>query len=379
MKIATYLPAINRWIHHEYTFTIEGAGIFRIVYVLYCFFISGIPNFSRASYNPDFMYNPSVGLGSLIRSIPSYGFLESLEIILWILHLNLLFGYKTKWVCLGITFFMIIGRTFIYAFGFIDHYIVADVFPAIMAFSGWGLAYSIDGKNSKADDEKNNWPMAMIALTLGFAMFTTGILKVIGGWLYLNTPAAYGHMLYHYLSYHTMLLAHSLLAMKWPWFWELADYVTVFLELGLIFTIGHRKWFLQALFLFLLFHLFNILFLNIAFLIHYIIYLAYLPWDKYHNSDSRFYRWCHLITTKRNLFVTICLVLLYKLFYFNPVFSSSKTTSIVAIFPGNDTYIAWMNLLIVICTLIFFMFTLYLKPPSDRLHIKIKPEQQALS
>lgn len=109
-----------------------------------------------------------------------------------------------------------------------------------MAFSGWGNAYSYDASSGRSEEKPKAWPLALMALLIGFAMFTAGYAKLMGGWLDGNTQAVQGHVLrnVHALG-RDSLLAALFAGFENALFWEALDWTTVFFEIGFLAAVLH--------------------------------------------------------------------------------------------------------------------------------------------
>src|SRR5690625_5725460 len=68
-----------------------------------------------------------------------------------------------------------------------------------MAFTNWGAAYSVDScRQNSSDQTAESWPLTLLALLIGFMMFTAGVPKILGGWLDPSTQAVQGHLFNQY-------------------------------------------------------------------------------------------------------------------------------------------------------------------------------------
>src|SRR5688572_9428185 len=111
----------DRLIFKSFRASKESLGIYRISYSLFLL-ITGVPiflwirNFPSAFYHP-----PLISLGSLFTKFPPYWFLLFISVSICLFSILLLFGYKTGLVSLLLSLFILIGKSFAYSFGKIDH------------------------------------------------------------------------------------------------------------------------------------------------------------------------------------------------------------------------------------------------------------------
>jgi len=273
----------DEWINNSYPINFEALGIYRIIYSLYVLFISGIPNWSWLSDLPDDIYTPPFfSIASLFSGFPDYYLLLSISGIVCVLYILLLFGFKTTFVSILIPTLYFIGNSFLYSRGKIDH---TDLFliliPLVMAFSNWGSSFSIDS-NTKPKQVKpsNSWPVTLMSLLIGFAFFSAGLPKLLGGWLNLNTHGVKGIFYnYYYTQGHQNYLASFFLEIQNDLFWETLDYLTVFFEVSFLFTIIIPTIFRFYIYIAIIFHMVIFLMLNIIFSDNLVAYLLFINWN----------------------------------------------------------------------------------------------------
>jgi uncharacterized membrane protein YphA (DoxX/SURF4 family) len=118
-------------------------------------------------------------------------------------------------------------------------------------------------------------------LITGFAMFTAGFPKILGGWLDPSTQATQGHFVRQYFVHGRQdLLAPLAATLHAPWVWEFFDVATVVFEVGFLLAILHPASTRLFAVLAVAFHTGVKLTLNIAFLPNLIVYAAVLPWPR---------------------------------------------------------------------------------------------------
>jgi uncharacterized membrane protein YphA (DoxX/SURF4 family) len=123
------------------------------------------------------------------------------------------------------------------------------------------------------------WPMRLLAVMIALSFVTGGWAKFRTGWLDLDSHAVQGHFASGYLSGgRTNWLAPELIDLQLGHLWEVADWLTVGLELGLILTVVSWRLFRVALAVTTLFHLGVMLVINIAFSWNLMGYAAFYRW-----------------------------------------------------------------------------------------------------
>ncbi len=316
------IERLNNIIHHSFELPAKGLALFRIAFVLFTLLIIGFPHFSWVADNPDFIYNPVPSFAIFFENFPPKLLLQILETLIAVLYICLLFGYKTPTTSLLITGLTIIGRTFLFTLGKIDHTILFDLLPAMMAFSGWGAVLSIDSKLNKEGKgvHASNWTIALVAFTLAFAMFTAGLPKLFTGWLEIGTQATQGHLVdSYYLMERQELLAPFLLNVKSVFFWEILDYAAVLFEISFLFVIFRSAYFRIFVWIALFFHLGNLLMLNISFINQFSIYMLFLHPKQYQKwaSNPRLSSLISKLINSKTMITGILMITGYQIFALN--------------------------------------------------------------
>ena len=226
-------------------------------------------------------FDPPPGPIMLFESIPSHAVLEGLTIGTAVLAAFLLLGLHTRTVSILLALALMTGFGLTYSFGKIDHTIVVVLVPAMMAFSRWGDALSVDARSNPRAAERDvpQWPMRLLAVMIALSFVTAGWAKFRSGWLDLDTQAVQGHFAKGYFnSGRTNWLAPELIDLPLGHLWEVADWLTVGLELGLILTVVSWRLFRVAVAVTTLFHLGVMLVINIAFSWNLMGYAAFYRW-----------------------------------------------------------------------------------------------------
>jgi uncharacterized membrane protein YphA (DoxX/SURF4 family) len=275
---------LDRWIFESYVVTPEGLGLYRIAFSLFAllFLTPGSAEYVRFSFLgglPDVFFLPPLGPMQWTSGFPPGELFVLLEALLILSLTAMLFGYYTRTASVATTMLFLVGYGFAYSLGKINHNILFVLLPFVMAFSNWGAAYSFDAQTRRGARTVASWPLVLLLLLTGFAMFTAGLPKILGGWLDPNTQATYGRFVRQFFVHGRRdLLAPLAIDLQSPVLWEVFDVATVCFEVGFLIAIMHP--FTTRLFAVgaIAFHTGVTLVLNIAFVPNYIVYAAVLPW-----------------------------------------------------------------------------------------------------
>jgi len=276
---------IDLWLFEGFPVTAYGLAVYRIAYALFVLLIldpghSAYFNFRPLAELPDSFFLPPPGPMQLLGGFPPSWFFNSLHVALDLSLVALLLGYRTQLASWLIGTLFLIGFGFLFSAGKINHVLLFVLLPWLMSFTNWGAAWSLDARQGRTRPEVASWPLALLALLVGFALFTAGFTKLIGGWLDPTTQATQGHWLKQYFIVGRQDLLAELVTYPWPvGLWELLDWGTVFLELGFLpaaFVPRAFRLFLAGM---VGFHLSTALLLNITFVQNLIVYAAFLNWN----------------------------------------------------------------------------------------------------
>ena len=279
-------PWHQRWIFDSYDVTGRGLAAYRMTFAIFTLlFLTPGHNpyfdFSPLGTLPDVYYLPPPGVMQLFDGFPSSLFFDGLHAAIILALTAVLFGYRTRLASISTSILMMVGFGFFYSLGKINHNFVFVLLPFVMAFSNWGAAWSVDAFRKHESAPPRSWPIVLLMMILGFAMFTAGFPKILGGWLDVSTQGAESRFIRgFYASGRQDLLAPYLLSLRPDWLWELQDWATVFFEIGFLFAILHQATTRLFAILAVFFHTGVTLVMNIAFLPNFIIYAAVLPWPE---------------------------------------------------------------------------------------------------
>ena len=243
---------------------------FRIILGL--LFLINFRDLSFLGDMPRTLFRPhALNFTNLFDSWPAGEFFDFIFYSKLILAISIILGFKTRISFLIIGVFSIIQSGFIYSFGKIDHGILMNILPFVMAFTNSGCKKAIlPDKEIKSP----NLSITILAIFITFGFFTAGLEKAFN-WIDFNTNTS-GFLSWFYPSFYSIgrdkLLAPLALNFPW-WLTEIMDYTAVIFELsGLIFLLAGRKSWYTYILIASIFHLFNTLFLNIPFQLHILIF-----------------------------------------------------------------------------------------------------------
>lgn len=276
--------SFDRWIHDSYRVTAEGLGLYRIFGALMILFFL-MPRSSEFAYLaslPDDFFAPPPGPMMFFEDFPPESLFWILHTCLFITLIMMLIGYKTKFSSVMSGVLLLTLQGFLFSVGKINHELLIAVVPIVMAFSNWGAVYSVD-QYLIADKNKTveSWPISLLALFIGFMMFTAGFPKVLGGWLDPGTQATQGHFLNQYLvKGRDAFLADHAIGLRHILIWETMDWGTIIFEIGFFVSVLKARWFKLFVTVAVFFHFSTLMILNISFLPNFLAYAAFLNWTR---------------------------------------------------------------------------------------------------
>ncbi|TVQ64671.1 MAG: hypothetical protein EA360_11740 [Balneolaceae bacterium] len=279
----------NPWYVDYLPVTAGGLGLARIsVSLAILFFLipgDGLPHYRFLADLPPGFYSPAPGPMQLLGQFPPFSFFLILHAVILLSAVAMLAGYRTKTSSILCGLAMLLLQGVLFSAGKIDHEIVVPLVPLVMAFSNWGAAWSVDSIRKPSAAEVQSWPLALMALLIGFMMFTAGFPKLLGGWLDPTTQAAQSHVLNQFYGRERQdLLAAFAAGFHSPLLWELLDWGTVLFELLFLVAVFRAAWFRFFLMLAVLFHTGTMLTMNIAFLPNFLAYSLFLNWSSLHGQ-----------------------------------------------------------------------------------------------
>lgn len=267
--------------------TVQSVAIFRLLTGLFLLFFY-TPGFQWIGQIPSAFYNPPLfSPAFFFQGFPPAETFLVLDILVLVSILCILLGVRARLFTRLFVVFSVIGYSFQYSLGKIDHNILLLVMLACMSFSGWGTQLALVPDKKKASDSLQK-SVALLAVLLCFGFFTAGFEKALN-WLNVDLSRS-GSAFWYQSGFYAMGRTHLLapLGEKIPLFvFKLMDYCAVLFELipFVCLLLSRRAW-IAWLSIACIFHLVNLLLLNIPFFLQAIIYLAFLDYTRLYSFVS---------------------------------------------------------------------------------------------
>ncbi len=281
----------ENWIFNSYSPTAGGLALYRIFAGLF-FLIFLFPDYdlySTLAHLPSAFYTPPPGPMMLFDNFPPEIFLRFVHGLLMVSWVGVLVGYKTKWSSILAGLCMLILQGFMFSLGKINHEILLAASPIIMAYSNWGTAFSVDSTLGEKEESVEGWPLVLLALFLGFMMFTAGFPKILGGWLDPSTQATRGHLFNQFFVRERQeFLAEFAVRFDVAFVWEFLDWATIIFEIGFLIAVWKAAWTRLFICFAVIFHFSTMMTLNIPFLVNFLVYAAFIKWDFVFKSLNKF-------------------------------------------------------------------------------------------
>lgn len=261
----------------------KALSILRILFALH---VLAFPvDYEWVAKVPSAFFQPPPGPSALVQDPPSQAFLIGIEVLRAMLAISVLVGFRTKTTSIGLTVVMIFGSGFTHSFGKVDHFILFELLPAAMAFAGWGARYSIDARGAsdfRRQSRKappaatSGFPMFLWALTVGFALVTAAVPKVLTGWLDPSRQATRGYLARDLADpVKVGPLAELAGGIDVGLLWKFLDYATIFAEGWVVLAVFVPWLFRLSIVLILGFHTGVYLVLGIDFAHYLLVYAAF--------------------------------------------------------------------------------------------------------
>jgi hypothetical protein len=267
---------VDAWCRYG-DFTVEDVAVFRVLFAVGV--LLTLQPLRWIADVPASRFDPPAGPMRIFSAAPPEAGLLALEVGTAVLAAMLLLGLHTRTVSLLLALTLGTGLGLVYSLGKIDHTIVFVLVPAVMAFSGWGGALSMDARRSVGNGVRQ-WPLRLLALLIAVSFLAAGITKLRTGWLDPDTHAVQGHFVRGFVAgdRSDQWLAPHLLDLRAGALWEAADWFTVAMEIGLVLTVLWWRAFRVAIAVVALFHVGVLLLLNIVFSWNVLGYGAFVRW-----------------------------------------------------------------------------------------------------
>ncbi|MFK4638119.1 hypothetical protein [Paenarthrobacter histidinolovorans] len=248
-------------------------GIIRILFALHMIIFP--VDYTWTARVPDSFFQPRPGLFSWMTAAPDLWFVVVLQVAQILLAVLLLVGFRTFHVSLILTLTMIIGAGITYSFGKLDHFILYEIFPAFMAFAGWGHALSLDARIGRARSA-SGFPMLLWGITVAFALFTAALPKTLAGWLDPAREASRAFIARDLAEAEKLgPMANVIFSLDIHFFWKFLDYATIFAEGWLVIAVFFPMLFRWGLLALLIFHAGVYLSLGIDFASYFLLYAVF--------------------------------------------------------------------------------------------------------
>jgi HTTM domain len=257
-------------------------AVFRILYASLVL-VMVVPVATWLPLAPRAFFNPPIGPAALFTAPPPLSVVLGLNVLLSLFAAMLLVGWRTGVASAGTGLTLLALDSWAYSLGHITHDILMVVTPLVLGFSAWGRALSVDAARRRrpARERAEAWPIALLALLVGFAMFTAGWAKATTGWLDPELRCSYGHLVFNYLFTGRETWAAKLaVRVDSDWFWKVADWAAVALELAFLPAAVHRRPFCLILAVATLFHLWVLLLFDISFGANILVYGAFVRYTE---------------------------------------------------------------------------------------------------
>ncbi len=238
---------------------------------------------------PDAFFKPPIfSLAALFNAFPPAAFFQFIDIAVGLCTLALMLGFLTRVSTVLLLVLVLVGNSFYFSLGFINHEILYLCVLVAMCFQDWGAMFSVDallGGRSQPVAAQTKPPTAslwLLIVLIVFGFLTAGYGKAFG-WIDFDLKTS-GFLAWFYSGYFNLgrdqLLAPLVLKLNMPLLWELIDVSAVVFELGFLVAMWTRRSWYAWLAIACFFHLANCLLLNISFTANAVAYLAFVPWSQ---------------------------------------------------------------------------------------------------
>lgn len=252
-------------------------GALRILFGLYVL-VRPVPYGWMAGL-PDAFFQPPPGPFLALSGPPSHTTIVVLAGLRTLLAVLILVGYRTRFASCALTVTLVVGSGYLYSFGRVDHLILFELLPAVMAWAGWGDRLSLDHRLVRVTDARevgDGLPMLVWGMTISMALLTAAGPKVFGGWLSPGREAIHGYVARDVAEPSRIgLLARAASTIDSHLFWKALDLTTVFAEGWLFVALLSPLLFRLGLVLLLVFHVSVFLMLQIDFESYTLVYLPF--------------------------------------------------------------------------------------------------------
>ena len=262
------MSRFSTWLE-DYNLSPEQLALVRIAISGSFLLFAGMYHFEWLAEFPPVFFHPYPSLAGLFHHFPPLIILHIFNFSIPLFAVMMLAGYKTEFASYGFVISFFVCYSFAWAFGQINSTFLVPVFTLLMAPSGWGNKYSMDAylnRNETKERKVKTYWVNYLAMFIAFAYFTSGFIKIAGGWLFLSSQATYGYLVdNYYVTQRTAILAPYLIHLHSKLFWEVGDYFTAIAEVSPLLGLLYPRYFRFSLVCIATFHIFVWLGLNISF------------------------------------------------------------------------------------------------------------------
>ncbi|NIJ54963.1 hypothetical protein FHS68_004150 [Dyadobacter arcticus] len=263
-------------------------GLTRVLYCVVIISFIGLPSYTWLGGALDYFFSPpTASLARIFHGFPGYPFFYALTLLNVIFFFLMFLGFHARWTSLLFSLTSILGHNFWYSFGKIDHLLLWIIAPIFLGFAGWGDHFSVESLSKRPpkltdhnSQHNNSLLIFLLAMTIGFSMFTAGVQKLLSGWPNWHSEAVRFHLIKNYFSLdREELLSSWFLHIHNHILWKVMDYSALLLELGFLFSIIHVRIFRSFIAVAVVFHFIVLLMYNIPFYSNIIAYMIFTDWE----------------------------------------------------------------------------------------------------
>ena len=290
-------------------------SVYRVVFGAYVLFGREVPELRWISEMPEQLHQPPPGLAQLFPASPPLALPLGLEIALAVSAAVMLVGFRTRSASILVGVLGLVSNSIFYSFGKIDHNILVWIVPLVLSGSGWGRRLSVDSSRGREGTHRgsSSIPVALMAMVVSFAFFTSALPKLAGGWLSHSRSATQRYFERQFVTAgRTDLLAAPFSELELTVFWEALDWITVSLEFAVALLFLWPKIWRISLAIAATFHLAVLLMMNISFESHYVVYLLFfmplIPTEAIERALARMYGYRRQLLAVSTVLVTVGVV-----------------------------------------------------------------------
>lgn len=236
---------VSRWIFDEFALHPASLVVSRVLIAVW-FLLIGMPRHLWMAEFPSAFYTPPLGLGLFFESQPAGWVFQLLAWFLATLSCLLMVGWRTREVGLSMVLLVVVGNSFDYSFGKINHDILFVALLSCLSFSEWGRSAAGEFVVDSRARTSTRWPLALLALIVSLGMCAAALPKMATGWLDPDQYSTRGHLIFNILgTERPTWLGEWMVQHLGPVAWKAIDYATVLLELSFLaamFSLHQFRW-----------------------------------------------------------------------------------------------------------------------------------------